>query len=265
MWRRLGSPRQAPPRALALGAVVLVLGLAFAPRLNLQAEMTQAADAKALGYFGVVAVGTALPFGEHCGAAVRRGGPEPRPENRTANTTTVSVRRVSVDGASPPWNDANAARIDGAFSGTTDEIIQWGACKWGVDEDLTHARVFVESRWSQVQLGDRTDDAAVCASLGHAAPCHQSYGVLQVKATVHEGTYPAAAQSTAWNVDYALAWQRACYEGTMDWLGEGYRAGDFWGCVGAWFSGGWWDAGARTYVDEVRAELAARRWETADW
>lgn len=268
------NPTPVPVEQVEPATTVPAAEIADAPPVATATTMPDRLDGAGTGenanpiapsYFGVIAVGGSLLADTSCASLVRRTGFEPRPANATPNATVIGALGVSVDGASATWNGANAGRITGAFTGTTDEIIQWGACKWGMDEDLTRARVFVESRWNQFQLGDPTADPGLCASMGQAAPCHQSFGVLQVKGTVHEGTYPASAQSTAWNVDYALAWQRACYEGAMGWLGNGYAAGDVWGCVGAWFSGRWWDAGARSYVDEVRTELAARRWETASW
>jgi hypothetical protein len=33
-----------------------------------------------------------------------------------------------------------------------------------------------------------------------------------------------------------------------------------WGCVGDWYSGGWYDSGAITYIEQVRTLMAARRW-----
>jgi hypothetical protein len=69
--------------------------------------------------------------------------------------------------------------------------------------------------------------------------------------------------STAFNVDYALAARRLCYEGKETWLRQPsptYAAGDLWGCIGKWFSGRWHDAGAETYIARVRATLGARTW-----
>ena len=45
-------------------------------------------------------------------------------------------------------------RVDGDFAGTTDEIIQWAACKWGIDEDIVRAQVIKESCWYQSATGD---------------------------------------------------------------------------------------------------------------
>jgi len=46
-----------------------------------------------------------------------------------------------------------------------------------------------------------------------------------------------------------------------DWLYGGEKVkGDLWGCVGAWYSGDWYDPGARQYIAEVKALLAKRPW-----
>jgi hypothetical protein len=209
--------------------------------------------------------GAKLPSDSVCAAKVRRTGWEPRPQNAAANQTRGRPG-AAIDGADPSFNKRYGTRVEGNFVGTTDEIIQWAACKWGFSEDITRARAMQESHWRQSQLGDKTDNPAACATIAQAAPCWQSYGILQVKGTVHEDTYPAARDSTAYNVDYALAWLRACYEGAFsDWMGNGYRAGDEWGCVGAWYSGNWYDSGARKYIDGVKRHLANRAWTQAEF
>ena len=217
------------------------------------------------GQFRTLPPGSRLPSAADCAAAVRRSAWEPRPQNDVANQTKGSSG-AQIDGANASFNVRYASRVDGDFVGTTDEIIQWGACKWGFDEELTRARAIQESYWKQSQLGDKTDSRAACATIGQTAPCWQSYGLLQVKGTVHEETYPLAKDSTAYNVDYALAWLRACYEGAFDhWLENGYAAGDEWGCVGAWYSGNWYDGGARHYIEGVRQHLAQREWKRAEF
>ena len=75
--------------------------------------------------------------------------------------------------------------------------------------------------------------------------------------------WASARDSTAFNVDYALAWRRACFEGEFPWLREtnpAYDAGDEWGCIGAWYSGRWYDAQARGYIARVRKHLAEQSW-----
>ncbi|MDH3679948.1 MAG: hypothetical protein OEV40_08380 [Acidimicrobiia bacterium] len=253
-------------RPLGLFLVLLLVAAGCASAASDQARTTDDPDRV---YFATIPTGGELPDGATCAELVLdddvpAGAVEVRPENTKANATTVEVDGgIVIDGADERWNDALAPRIRGDFTGTTDQILRWGACKWGLDEDLTRARAVTESSWMMATEGDETDDREACALLGRLAPCAQSFGLLQVKGTVHEGTYPASVRSTAFGVDYALAWLRACFEGSFTWLDDqGYEAGDELGCVGAWFSGNWWDQPANDYVGEVRYHLEARTWES---
>jgi hypothetical protein len=88
---------------------------------------------------------------------------------------------------------------------------------------------------------------------------------MQVKsareATPHRYTWPLSRTSTAFNVDYALSWRRACYEGFFAqgrWLPATSR-GDLWGCVGVWYSGTWHRGDSR-YLAAVRRALRTRPW-----
>ena len=211
-------------------------------------------------YFATLQPGAELPSGAKCAELVHRSSWEPRPENRDANSTPGS-RRLKIEDANESFTYKYGYRVDGNFTGTTDEIIQWASCKWGFDEDRTRARAVEESYWRQSEMGDLSYNDEVCKSIGFTPPCWQSYGVLQVKGTVHKGTYPLAENSTAFNVDYALAWLRACYEGAFDaWLGNNYVAGDEWGCIGAWYSGRWYGEEAKKYIKRVKHHLANREW-----
>ena len=51
---------------------------------------------------------------------------------------------------------------------------------------------------------------------------------MQIESTVHDGTYPTSQQSTACNVDYALAWRRTRFEGYFNWVPKS-ATGDEWG------------------------------------
>jgi autotransporter family porin len=172
----------------------------------------------------------------------------------------MGTKSLSIDEASASLKFKFQNRVDGKFTGTTDEIIQWGACKWGFDEDIIRAQAVQESNWRQREVGDGSNHTRTCRVIGKTAPCWQSYGLFQVKSTVHLGTYPLAERSTAFNTDYTLGWLRVCYEGGFGWLGAGYSAGDEWGCIGAWYSGKWHDERAEGYVKKVRKRLAAREW-----
>ena len=45
---------------------------------------------------------------------------------------------------------------------STDEILQWAACKWGIDEDIVRAQAAKETYWTQDHLGDFGTDPARC-------------------------------------------------------------------------------------------------------
>jgi autotransporter family porin len=217
-----------------------------------------AAPSPTSGVSGVLPPGSPLPSGATCAQRVRRSSWEPRLDNTGANQTTGHPIRADQLAGDPA--EAYATRVDGNFTGTTDEIIQWAACKWGFDADSVRAQAVQESSWHQSWLGDcRYTTQAVthgCASVG----------LLQVKAAdlppTFPGAWPDAYLSTAFNVDFALAVRRACFDGKVTWLGNGYHAGDEWGCIGEWFAGAWYTPGARDYIAKVKAILAARTWQT---
>ena len=189
--------------------------------------------------------GAALPSGKRCASLVRRSRAEERPQNARANRTTPGRYRIRrIDGADHRGQARLAPRIDGNFKGTTDEIIQWAACKWGYADELVRAVVYTESGWEQATVGDN----------GH------SFGLMQVKAIVHDGTSPWARRSSAFNLDYALAWQRACFEGYFDWV-PAEATGDVWSCVALWYTGDWdWAEGRDGYLSAVRKHLAEKPW-----
>jgi autotransporter family porin len=198
---------------------------------------------------------------------------EPRADNYTANHS------VPADPTKVPWSQganwlywqsflANRSQVTGNFTGTTTEIFQWAACKWGIDEDTIRAVAVQESDWHQSAVGDN------CGVIGEA-----SYGIMQVKnkncsGALDHGGYPDTASYTALNVDYYAANLRSCYDGDFydggSWLYGGQTVGQIaaangwnyvlWGCVGSWFSGGWYDAGALTYINRVKTLHANKTW-----
>ena len=102
----------------------------------------------------------------------------------------------------------------------------------------------IETGWNQGWVGDG----------GY------SYGLMQIKRETGEpwtgwtGTHPLSQVSTAFNVDYYGAVIRACYEGYWG------HTGDLWGCVGSWYSGGWYDQGAQNYIASAKQKLTSRTW-----
>jgi hypothetical protein len=204
-------------------------------------------DAGNSGYSGTLSPGSVLPSTQDCALRVQRSSWEPRPQNAGANQTT-GAGIAEINGANAVGNSRLAPRIDGNFTGTTDEIIQWASCKWGFDVDIVRAVAVQESWWVQSFYGDGG----------------LSVGLLQVKSSVHAGTYPMASHSTAFNLDYALAWRRACFEGYFDHWIPGEARGDEWGCVGLWYSGSW-KSGNHDYIASVQRHLAERTWQRADF
>jgi hypothetical protein len=213
-------------------------------------------------HFSTLPVGAALPSDATCASEVSPAA-EDRPDNATANGT----RGVQKDLTSPY---PIFGRVDGNFTGTTDEILQWAACKWGIDEDVVRAQAALESWWHQSTVGDWGTDAAACATgypigvdpSGHPGQCPQSVGLLQVRYPYWTNGFPQVESSTAYNVDYAYAAWRACFEGDDTWLGGSYGAGDAWGCVGLWYSGNWHSSAADGYIGRVQSYVNQRIWQT---
>ena len=211
---------------------------------------------------GVLAspTGARLPSGEECARTIVRSGWEPVPENTAANSTVPTGLAIPpLEGYEPATTEL-LSRVDGDFTGTTDEIIEWASCKWGVNADLVRAQAFAETDWMQSEVGDVTEDPAECVA-GDTVPCPTSFGLLQVKHVSHPGTYPFSRESTAFNVDYSLGLIRACYEGYVAFFPESYRAGDLPGCLGQHFSGRWKDRDGVDYADGVLEIMGDREWE----
>jgi hypothetical protein len=206
------------------------------------------------GKFETLPVGAVLPSGAECATRVRPAV-EIRPENSAVNAHRGS--RSNANTRSDWWQ---FSRVDGDFAGTTDEIIQWAACKWGIDEDIARAQVIKESYWYQSANGD----------------AGESWGLGQVRDTVHRSAfeYPVNARtSSAYNLDYTYAAWRACYDGVFTWLNSvervgTYAPGDAWGCVGVWYSGRWYvntDAYLNKVGDSVRWHHANSTWLTTNF
>jgi hypothetical protein len=220
-------------------------------------------------HFATLPPGSTLPTDAQCASRVR-----PMSENRPGNATANAVRGTKADATYP--------RVTGDYSGTTDEIIQWTACKWGIDEDLVRAQIVVESNWSQTALGDFTTDSRMCApgfpignypaqyngDSNHNGQCPESVGLGQVRWFYHQSAFADgnASKSSAYNLDYTYAVWRACFDGELGWLntvdrGADYAAGDATGCQGVWFSGRWYTQAAKDYIARVQDHLAQRTWE----
>jgi hypothetical protein len=256
--------------AIALAAAALVIATVLATDGTAPAVAESPAE-EMDGAGGTLPVGSPLPSAELCAVHANQAGSdrETVPENDGANQSVPTDLRL------PPWPDywdpsvnlLFIPRIDGQYTGTTDRILVWGACKWGVSTDVVRAMAMAESSWRQSKVGDYVDDPSRCVG-DYSVPCPTSFGILQIKHIYRPGSWPDSQQHTAFNVDYALAVLRGCFEGWVNYLGtgngldHGYAAGDLWGCVGWHYSGKWNDAPALKYVQRVRDELDARYWDS---
>ncbi|HEY9482332.1 MAG TPA: sigma-70 family RNA polymerase sigma factor, partial [Micromonosporaceae bacterium] len=229
-------------------------------------------------HFATLAPGAKLPTGAQCAAWVRA---RPIAENKGLNGTANHTTGQHVAGSLFAGDSAKAAssiapRIDGNFTGSTQEILRWVACKWGIDENIVFAQAAVESWWRQDTLGDWDSDATACPP-GHglgvdgkAGQCPQSYGILQDRWPYMKPGWPGFGRSTAMDADLAYGIWRSCYDGYETWLntvdrGEQYQSGDAWGCVGRWFSGRWHTSASHDYVTKVKQYESPQIWKTRDF
>ena len=193
----------------------------------------------------------------YCAARVQQY-PERVAANATANTT---IPPMGTDFHWGPWVNQtpemayNFSKVDGNFSGTTDEILEWAACKWGMDQNIAKAEAMAESSWYQSTVGDNGD----------------SYGILQVRAAPDGssasandgwGGYPWTQKSTALDADAQMAYLRAVYDG-QSYMGNGGNGspalkGDIWNAVSTWQSGS--DTGPDSYTQEIQGYLASQAW-----
>jgi hypothetical protein len=221
-----------------------------------------------VGHLSNLAPKAVLPLESSCAALANAANlPETTAENVNDGTGWNNNRQIWT---TPSYFYANAgrsglapasafARVDGKYAGTTQDIIKWAACKWGVDEDWAYAESSQEHGWVQD-----------CAQLHGGSTCHgggdcnnpdsdsggenanlsflgfpvtdssasfvgtngfgdsgcggqwASWGIIQSKVQSFEWyTWPMIALSTAWGEDYRWAKYRACVNGDYaNWFGR---------------------------------------------
>jgi len=183
------------------------------------------------------------------------------------------------------------AMVDGHYTGTSDMIVRWASCKWGIDEDVVRAQTTSE-HWSwdtTTAHGDKRTDRAQCvngnfdALWNYLCPncCYQTWSNWQTKVFYNWQTWPMMDTSTAFGADFRYADQRACMNGDLAgafahdpvFNGHSYTqdiaSGDLetilWGCIGAHYSGSWYDGDANTgainYINYVKGVLARKDWK----
>ena len=199
--------------------------------------------------------------------------PEIRARNLTANLTPGQpIPESQYQKWNPGFNPYKALITGQGCLGTTEQILEWAAVKWGFGDqpsalggpalhipDITKALAVQESDWRQWVEAD--SGHGQCAWVG-GPDCpypngDQTFGLTGIKRTSWPGSYPRASQSTAFAADYAMAVLRHHYDGAS-WLGDGTR-GNLWAAVGAWYCGcatyenSW-------YTGEVKKWYATQPW-----
>jgi Bacterial Ig domain len=219
-----------------------------------------------------------LPDASAAAKVARNPNFEPRPENNTANHSVPSAGELAQVGTLGWLNSSGndlLGKVTGNYTGTTDEILQWAAYKWGFDPDMVRATAVTETHWRQYDIGD----------IGNGV----SLGILQNKSRDYAGTCNPVSLNgfntayvtnpsclsynyTAFAADYKLAYQRACMEGSIGYLYSQTPVAGYptyanatgqervWGCVGEWYSGNWSDSTALSYIQEVKSNLSAKPW-----
>jgi hypothetical protein len=179
---------------------------------------------------------------------------------RSKVRAAFAARPRAADGSfAARWDTWLLPRVSGAFTGRTDEIFQWGACKWGLPDDLLRAIAVRESTWYQYPTytsgacvvnwgcGDIFDAASgpslqYCNGIamiggydyqGDFGPgiCPKTFSIAGVMSWEdpswgpmsgnQNGTFPFNRNSTAFAVDYLGSDLRGCIEGWEQWLVQG--------------------------------------------
>lgn len=297
-------------------AVVLAVVTAVLTDAQAQGRPIRSGPPRASGYFRTRPVGAwrSLPGDARCAARVHRSTWEPRPDNyvpnhrmpnRAAVRASLAARPFTGAATNHKWDTWLIPRVTGHYTGTTDEIFQWAACKWGISDNLLRAIAVMESTWYQglvfpsgrcvtdwgcgdfVQSETPATDV-FCAGIstyGHdyqadygKGLCPETFSIAGVMSWQdpdwgpmpgnQNGTFPFNRDFTAFAVDYLGANLRGCLEGWQGWAmsnGSGYHAGDLWGCVGMWYAGEWRSAPALQYMAGVRHELRNLTWLDPSW
>lgn len=258
----------------AIATAVLVTTAAAAPPVGVTAgspelaRVARSSPPRAAGYFRTRPVGawSSLPSGRTCRSRIHRSRWEPRPDNAGPNNRMPSVARVRAAFAARPlaadgsyshkWDRWLLRRVTGHFTGRTDEIMQWAACKWGISDNVLRAVAVRESTWYQYEVypsgrcvldwgcGDMMPSASAasmryCAAISTQGRhdyqadhgpgiCPETFSIAGVMAWQdpdwgampdnQNGTFPFSRNSTAFALDYLASQLRGCYEGWEYWL-----------------------------------------------
>jgi hypothetical protein len=219
------------------------------------------------GYFSLAPVGqwSNLPSDSDCANQVHQSSWETRTDDGKRDNIVVDPNAVHASFAARPravggaydkrWDSWLLQRVDGQYSGTTDEIFQWAACKWGLQDNMLRAIAVRESTWYQYDTypGNRCVMHYSCgdffssptsaskvycdaiAKYGYdyqadygQGLCPKTFSIVGIMSWEdpnwgvypdnQDGTFPFNRDSTAFALDYIGSYLRGCYEGWEFWL-----------------------------------------------
>lgn len=184
--------------------------------------------------------------------------------NNTAAAKLDPRHREWIEGFGPYYDKVDGL---GCLGGTTEQILEWAALKWGIDKipggskDLIKAVAVKESDWYQRVRGDHENcNQNWCfPSPGFFGTDYQTFGLTGIKRTAWADTWDKSHTSTAFAADFYGAAFRAYYDGAIPWASR--TKGDIWRTVAAWYCG--CDDGWDSYSESVRQYLAEKEWAKA--
>src|SRR6185369_7676529 len=142
---------------------------AFEGGAALDASAEDVSDAAvAPDHFVTLPIHAVLPTEPDCTAWVNaRPTPENIPANDIANHTMPRLEWLAAFHANPrsgcgsTWC-SDLIGVTGNFGASTDMILRWAACKWGIEEDL--ARVLAQEKSSWLQSTPQGTNETECQS-----------------------------------------------------------------------------------------------------
>lgn len=240
---------------------------------------------------------TFTPLSDAAAAALVTHEPETRSKNATAysiNGTNYPAPNYYVPANSELTDFHTAAQWypygqyvdgqDGLTRPSTDDLIQWGAHKWGIPEDWLRAQYVAESHWNQYAAGDRTTETAADYPLypiqsrvsGSTTDVYESLGITQLKwrpadhpgGSSATGSEPVRWKSTAFNIDYQASIVRFFYDNPQQlrssWGDASYVPCQQWNSLGGWVgSNPWGNSTQENYINAVQTELNNQSWATS--
>lgn len=257
----------------AVGAAVVWATVART-RLNFKPARTEQTTWRAVG---------SLPLSDAEAAARVVPRPEQHPENAEANDFVPSdaeLRAFHEAEKGTGWiYSAYVTGRPGLSKPSTDDLIQWAAAKWGIPTEWLRALCYGESGGNQAHVTDARKVSKEWYALyppqariagSDESEVYESMGITSLKwmpeGDQPPGTEPLRWKSTAFNLDFLGSQLRYYYNGLATWIKGGYRAGEAWNSVAAWFEPTPWRGKEQAwYISYLKRILNEKPWLYANF